>query len=201
MKRSMSVVRSKSVSVAKTKTNVVEIKTENNKKLTKTSHPSKKKTFLSFSRATRNDYRSVLSWRERGLNKQCKEVLMQEYSEWADNDESIDYLDFLHGIGVPFNTFCDWYQRNADLKELHIHIKQIIGSRRQKLAFFPKKSGADSGTIRTTLRQFHPDWREIHDEDVKNKEKEAAGNVTVILDRIEDTDVPDLPFKRQEIDG
>jgi len=117
---------------------------------------------------------------------------MQEYAEWASLEDSIDYLDFLHGIGVPYNTFIDWYQRNVDLKELHIHVKQIIGSRRQKMAFFAKEHGADAGTIRTTLRNYHPDWREIHDEDQKDREKEAAGNVTVVLDKIESTDVPEM---------
>jgi len=157
-----------------------------------TSHPTKKNLGMSLFRATRSDYRSILSWREKGLNKQSKEALMQEYAEWADHDEAIDYLDFLSDIGVPFNTFCDWYQRNADLKELHIYVKQRIGARRQNLAFFAKKHGADSGAIRSTLRNFHPDWREAHDEDVKNKERESEGNVTVVLERIESTDVPEI---------
>lgn len=175
----------KSVNVAKTKANV-------KKTRAKTKDTTKKFNLLSFNRAERNDYRSILSWRERGLTKESKEVLMQEYAEWADNDDSIDYLDFLHGIGVPFNTFCDWYQRNKDLKELHIFVKERIGARRQKLAFFAKKSGVETGAIQKTLRQFHPDWREAYDEEVKNKEKESAGSITVVLDRIESTDVPEL---------
>ena len=158
----------------------------------KTRDTSRKPNEMTISRASRGDYRSVLSWRQRGLTTQAKEGLMQEYHEWSEQPNSIDFLDFLHDHGIPYNTFCDWFNKHADLKELHATVKTKIGARRQRIAFFPKTHEADSQALQKTLRLYHPDWRESYDEDAKNKEKEAAGNVTVVLDRVEETDVPEL---------
>jgi len=158
----------------------------------KTSDPSKKKNLMSFSRALRSDYRSVLSWRERGLTPESKDAFMQEYNEWSEQPSSLDFLDFLHDHGVPYSTFCDWFNKYADLKELHQHVKAKIGARRQKMAFFPKTHEADSAAIQKTLRLYHPDWRDTYDEDAKNKEKDQAGNVTVVLEGVEKTDVPEI---------
>lgn len=158
----------------------------------KTRNTSNNYNELSFSRATRADYRTVLSWRERGLNPQSKEAFMQEYHEWAEQPSSIDFLDFLHNHGVPHRTFLDWTNRYDDLKDLHQDVKTKIGARRQKIAFFPKSHEADSAAIQKTLRNYHPDWREVYDEDAKNKEKEATGNVTVVLDTVEETEVPEI---------
>jgi len=173
---------------------------ENKKKVVRKKRTNTKKTrdtsrninALSFSRATQADYRTVLSWRERGLDPQAKDALMQEYYDWSEQPTSIDFLDFLHDHGVPYRTFLDWTHRDPDLKDLHHHVRTKIGARRQKIAFFPKAHEADSQAIQKTLRNYHPDWRETYDEDAKNKEKENAGAVTVVLDKIESTDVPEM---------
>ena len=161
-------------------------------KKAKAANTSRKIDSLTISRAERLDVRSLLSWRERGLSKDDKRLICQEYLEWAQNPTNIEWLEFFHEVGIPISTWQDWFRNDPEIRAVHDHVKTIMGARHNKMARFPKQYDANPEAFMKTIRLFHPDYKEVYDEDMKHREKEAAGNVTVVLEGIEKTDVPEI---------
>ncbi len=146
----------------------------------KTNKPTTQISLLSFSRVGKKDFRTLLSWRERGLSEKMKLVLMEEYYEWAFKPKSLDYLEFLNEQSIPVRTFQDWFGEHPDLKEVHEAVKTILGVRFQMIARFPKQYNANPDPFEKTLRFYHPDWRAVRDEEDAARTKSNESNKTII---------------------
>ena len=147
---------------------------------------------------TRTEYnkaRDVLSWRTCGLDKTFVERLCDELYEWGKRRTSINLLDFYHSWGMPKQTFHDYMNKHADIKFIHEIVKEMIGSRREKLAMF-KKYECNEKTIHRTLHLYHPDWKQVNEEEKdfklslsKDEQNQKPTNFTVVMQSYEDTEL------------
>ncbi len=103
-------------------------------------------------------------------------ALMEEYYEWAFKPKSLDYLDFLNERSIPLETFQDWCRKHADLKEVHEAVKLFLGARFQLIARFPKQYNANPDPFERILRFYHPDWRDLRDEEDAARTKNTEAN-------------------------
>ena len=163
----------------------------------KNPHSNKRFSSLSFSRVTKTDFRTLLSWRERGLTPKLKKAIMQEYLEWVEIPTSLDYLDFLHEVGIPLKTFQGYCRRDEDIKAVHEYVKTLLGSRFQKIARFPKKYDANPDAFMKTLRFYHKDWRDTWNEeaDMRTKAAKAGAGFTGVVEIPAIPDCPEVPKK------
>ena len=150
---------------------------------------------LAKTRTGYNEARDALSWRSCGLDKTFVERLCDELYEWGKRGTSISLLDFYHSWGMPKQTFHDYMNKHADIKFIHEIVKEMIGSRREKLAMF-KKYECNEKTIHRTLHLYHPDWMQVNEEEKdfklslsKDEQNQKPTNFTVVMQSYEDTEL------------
>ena len=118
-------------------------------------------------------------------------ALMEEYYEWAFKPKSLDYLDFLNERSIPLETFQDWCRKHADLKEVHEAVKTILGVRFQLIARFPKDYNANPDPFEKVLRFYHPNRRDLRDEEdaARTKNTEANRQIIAVLEKYPDEEI------------
>jgi hypothetical protein len=138
--------------------------------------------------------KDALAMRDIAFGPEFLNVVCEELLEWGKLDTSTDMLDFYHSYGMPSTTFHAYRNKYADLDHIHSMVKEMVGTRRQKLAVH-KLFECDPSTIAKTLRLFHPDWRNAYQEEADlRKEMKAADDktgpthITVEMPRYETTD-------------
>jgi hypothetical protein len=162
---------------------VAKIKISKHSTLTKTKSKSRQSPY--------KDLKEMLSWRQRDPGPKFIAAMCEDYLEWSQKPDSTDLLDFRHEYGIPRRTFDDQMKKYEDLKDTHEFVKEIIGSRRQKMAMY-KKYECDPKTLHQTLHFYHPDWRAAVDEErafkasLSEKEKnQQPTKVTVVMQDFE----------------
>ena len=141
-----------------------------------------------------SEAKNALSWRQYNPGKKFIEKLCEEIYEWAKLETSTDFLQFYFSWGIPSQTFHKYRKKNKDLDFIHGLVKEILGWRRQKLATH-KKYECNFSVILQTLRMFHPDWAQVHEEDKdfklslsKDEQNQKPTNITVVMKSYEDED-------------
>jgi len=111
------------------------------------------------------------TWRENGKTKEWIYNMCEYELEWAAKDDSISFTAFYKIYGLCRQTYDKLRLKHKILDATHKVAKEWVGERREKLALTRKY---DPLTIHKTLRNYEPEWREIYDEDMKNKKEQAA---------------------------
>lgn len=151
-----------------------------------------KKTRSKNHKSPYKDLKSMLSWRNYDPGTTFIEAMCEDYLDWAQKPDSTDLVDFRHSYGIPSKTFYDQMNKYEKLKDTHEFVKEIIGSRRQKMAMY-KKYECDPKTIHRTLHLYHPSWKKAVQEENEFKasmsaqeKNQAPTNITVLMDKYED---------------
>lgn len=124
-------------------------------------------------RAGYQSAKDVLSWRTTELGPVFLDRLCDELYVWGKHETSIDMHEFYHSWGMSRSMFDSYKLKHDQLKYVYELVKEMVGVRRQKLAMY-KKFECDPGTIAKTLRQFHPDWRIVFEEDLAARKEIKA---------------------------
>ena len=131
---------------------------------------------------------------KRGHGKAFLEKLIKDIKKWSYKGTSFSLKDFYHEWGIPSATFHEYKNRHPKLKEAFLLVKEIIGSRREKLAMF-KKYECNEKTIHRTLHLYDPDWKQVNEEEKefklalsRDEENQKPTNFTVVMQSYEDTD-------------
>jgi len=132
----------------------------------KTTQHSKSNKSYSKTRPFAKNINDLLTWREYNPGEKFALEVAQNLYEWAQEEDSLDLLDFYHSFGIPRVTWLDWRKKYPKAAYIHQQVKEIIGARRQRLAMY-KKNGVNEAVVTKTLHLFHPDWEEAY-----NQEKE-----------------------------
>lgn len=151
-----------------------------------------KKTRSKNHKSPYKDLKEMLSWRKHDPGPKFIDAMCKDYLEWSQKPDSTDLLDFRHSYGIPSKTFDDQMKKYENLKDTHEFVREILGSRRQKMAMY-KKYECDPKTIHRTLYIYHPDWKQaVQDENafkasLSEKEKnQSPTNITVLMEKYGD---------------
>jgi hypothetical protein len=152
-----------------------------------------KKTRSKSRQSPYKDLKDMLSWRKHDPGPKFIEAMCQDYLEWSQRLDSTDLLDFRHSYGIPSKTFDDQMKKYEKLKDTHEFVREVVGSRRQKMAMY-KKYECDPKTIHRTLHIYHPSWRQAVREEnefrASMSEKEKNQNptkLTVVMKNYDDS--------------
>lgn len=165
-------------------------------KKTKSPNHSTYQSALTISRANYNDIKQRLAWRTYNPSEKFVDALAQDLYDWAQLEESLDFLDFYHKVGIPRSTCQDWVKRYHNLKAVHEEVKEIIGARRQRLAIF-KKYETNPNVLMMTLRKYHPDWQEAFEEEAALKREQGEN---ALLELLKNTSIAVPELKRESND-
>ncbi len=129
-----------------------------------------------------------------GHGKGFLEKLIKDIKKWSYKGSSFSLKDFYHEWGISSSTFHNYKDRHPELKEAFVLVKEIIGSRREKLAMF-KKYECNEKTIHRTLHLYDPDWKKVSEEEeefklslTKDEQNQKPTNITVVMKSYEDED-------------
>ena len=126
------------------------------------------------------------SWNEKTVSDTFLEKLCEQMLNHFENTKSICLISWLTDRGIIFQSFLNWTKRHKNLKVAYELVKQKIGCRREKLAIW-KKYNTNYGTIISTLRFYHPVWKECFLEAVslklKQSEKGTSETKIVIMEK------------------
>lgn len=163
-----------------------------------------KKTRSKIRKSPYKDLKDMLSWRNHDPGTKFIEAMCEDYLEWAQKPDSTDLLDFRHSYGIPSRTFADQMKKYDKLRDTHEFVREILGSRRQKMAMY-KKYECDPKTIHRTLHIYHPDWRQAVQEEndfrasMSAQEKnQAPTKLTVVMKNFDDSISDESPAKKNE---
>ena len=104
-----------------------------------------------------------------------------ELIKWAQESKAIKISSFFLDKGITRGTYEYWLQQYPLFKDFYLHAKEIIGVRREELAFHRK---ADAGVFLKSAAQFDPEWKRTEEwRSAMNKEEKAEG-VKLIVEKI-----------------
>ena len=131
---------------------------------------SKEITNVSKSETPFKTARDMLSWNtvnysEKLINKICEDVL-----EWSRRDDAEDMLSFFRIYGIPRQKYYFLKKRNDNLSQVHEIVLDNIGERLQKKARY-KDFNWDNKAVIPVLKIYHPDWRQVWEEDQEAQAK------------------------------
>lgn len=104
------------------------------------------------------------SWREQNPHPDILKDLAKRMRQWAQQDSSLRFDDFLDEENVPTSTYYNWKEECDDLKDAHEFTMRRLASRREKLALFKQ---VDKDIFLRTQHMYDKNW----DKDVNQYNK------------------------------
>ena len=139
-------------------------------------------------------YDDIYTCRQMPITDTFFERLAQEYTQWARDNKDVYVLDqFAIDKGIPRYSFQRWCKSKPILKKAHQEVKNIIAVRRETRML--------QGVIKEKsnmymMHRYHQDWEEADKRwselNAKAQEKEQGGNINVVIQAAENTDVPPM---------
>ena len=125
---------------------------------------------------------------------QWRRRLIHTLLTWADQEDSLELMQFCVKYKIPYRTFHNWLDRFPDLKEVFDQVKLMLGSRRRVGATHNKYNLT---MILRDLHHYDPGEIDINAYNDKRKlgESEIAKTQVVIIERY-----PELKIENRDPD-
>jgi len=136
-------------------------------------------------------YKDLYTGEEHPIPDTFFERLALDFTKWArDNENAVVINQFAVDKGIPWKTFCRWCKNRKEIKEVYEDVKNIIAIRREtKMLFGAIKEKSNM----YMMHRYHQDWNEADHRwseiNAKAQEKALGGNINVVIQAAENTDV------------
>lgn len=104
------------------------------------------------------------AWKDGKLTDTIRDIIikkMQEFIEGSPEWNSIP--QFAAQLGLPYITYMTWAAEDEELKPIHKQFVALLGAKRQPHVEWKKYGATDA--IKNTLYQYHPDYKQVRDDD------------------------------------
>lgn len=134
------------------------------KKVKPTNHSTKRNKVAKKYSPVFGDVWGHRAWKDGKLTDTIRDIIikkMQEFIEGSPEWNSIP--QFAAQLGLPYITYMTWAAEDEDLKPIHKQFVALLGAKRQPHAEWKKYGATDA--IKNTLYLYHPDYKQVRDDD------------------------------------
>jgi len=131
------------------------------------------------------DFFDVFTMRLRPINEAWLEKLAKELVEWAKDENSFKFTQFLSDRGLPHTSFYSWIKRSEALAEAHKYTIMTLGARRE---WGGLSKQLDSSMIKASMPIYDRDWKKLEEwrSDLKQKENDSEKPKIVVIEKFPD---------------